>query len=159
MEGSGWSVIGILNRNLKVNKFDPVAARSYIPLPSEIQNKRATINIKNEDDKCFIYCLGRAMDPNPENKHLERVSKHSKNVCETLGLNGIETPVNVQDVPKIEKQFNISINIYSHTKSDIYPIHLTQSTSAKHIDLLVTSNSETNHYVWIKSFKQIYVAM
>ena len=66
MEGSGWAVIGVLNHDLHVNKYDPLAARSYIPLPAEIQNKKATVNLKNDDDRCFIYCLGRALDPNPE---------------------------------------------------------------------------------------------
>ena len=120
MEGSGWAVIGVLNHDLHVNKYDPLAARSYIPLPSEIQNKKATINIKNEDDKCFIYCLGRALDPCPEKAHLENVSGHLKTVCESLGLNNIKTPVNVQDIQTIETQFNISINLFSHKNSDIY---------------------------------------
>ena len=155
MEGSGWAVIGLLNHDLHVNKYDPLAARSYIPLPAEIQNKKATVNLKNDDDRCFIYCLGRALDPNPEKNRLDRVNTHLKNVCETLGLNTIKTPVNLQDLPKIEKQFNVSINIYGHSNSDIYPIHSTYSTSAKHIDLLVTSNSETNHYVWIKNFNRL----
>ena len=155
MEGSGWAVIGVLNHDLHVNKYDPLAARSYIPLPAEIQNKKATVNLKNDDDRCFIYCLGRALDPNPEKNHLDRVSTHLKNVCETLGLNTIKTPVNIQDLPKVEKQFNVSINIYGHSNSDIYPIHNTYSTAAKHIDLLVTSNSETNHYVWIKNFNRL----
>ena len=95
MEGSGWAVIGVSNHELHVSKYDLLAARSYIPLPAEIQNKKATINIQNIDNKCFIYCLGRALDPTPENNHLERVSKHLKDVCETLGLNNIKTPVNV----------------------------------------------------------------
>ena len=82
-----------------MNKYDPLAARNYIPLPAEIQNKKATINIQNNDNKCFIYCLGRSLDPASENNHLERVSKHLKDVCETLGLNNIKTPVNVQDLP------------------------------------------------------------
>ena len=155
MEGSGWAVIGLLNHDLHVNKYDPLAARSYIPLPAEIQNKKATVNLKNDDDRCFIYCLGRALDSNPEKNHLDRVSTHLKNVCETLGLNTIKTPVNIQDLPKVEKQFNVSINIYGHSNSDIYPIHTTYSTAAKHIDLLVTSNSETNHYVWIKNFNRL----
>ena len=68
MEGSGWAVIGLLNHDLHVNSYDPLAARSYIPLPDGIQNKQATINIKNEDDKCFIYSWGRASDPLPEKK-------------------------------------------------------------------------------------------
>ena len=155
MEGSGWAVIKLMNHDLHVNSYDPSAARSYIPLPDEIQNKKATINIKNEDDECFIYSLGRALDPSPENKNLDRVSKHLKNVCENLGLNNIKTPVNVQDLPKIETQFNISINLYSHSNWKIFPIQTTKSTAEKHVDLLVTSNSETNHYIWIKNFNRL----
>ena len=78
-EGSGWSVIDLLNHDLHVNKYDLLIARSYIKLPDEIQNKRATINIQNSDDKCFIYCSGRALDPTPEKKNLERVSTHLRN--------------------------------------------------------------------------------
>ena len=167
MEGSRWSVIELLNHDRHVNKYDPLAARSYIKLPAEIQNRLATINIQNTDEKCFIYCLGRALDPNPEPSKLERVRSHLKKVCETLGLNDIKTPVNVQDSPKIESQYNVSINLYGHSESNrnptdsymnpiqIYPIHITQSTTAKHIDLLVTTNTETNHYVWIKNFNKL----
>ena len=103
----------------------------------------------------FIYSLGRALDPSPENKNLDRVSKHLKNVCESLGLNNIQTPVNVQDLPKIETQFNISINLYGHSDFKIYPIQTTKSTAEKHVDLLVTSNSETNHYIWIENFNRL----
>ena len=53
-----------------------------------------------------------ALDPNPEPSKLERVSSHLKNVCETLGLSNIKTPVNVQDLPNIERQFYVSINLY-----------------------------------------------
>ena len=31
--------------------------KSYIVLPKAIQNKKATINIKNDDDMCFDYAL------------------------------------------------------------------------------------------------------
>ena len=41
MEGSGWSVIDLLNHDLHVNKYDPLVARSYIKLPDKIQNKES----------------------------------------------------------------------------------------------------------------------
>ena len=63
--------------------------------------------------------------------------------------------VNVQDLTNIEKLFNVSINLYSHSKSDIYPIRITESTASKHVDLLVTTNSKTNHYVWIRDFNKL----
>ena len=165
MEGSGWAVIWLLNHDLHVNKYDPLATRRYIKLPAEIQNRSVTMNIQNTDDKCFIYCLGRALDPNAEPSKLERVSSHLKYVCETLGLNDIKTPVNVQDLPKIRSRYKVSMNSYGHSESNknptymnpiqIYPIHITQLIAAKRIDLLVTTNTETNHYVWIKNFNKL----
>ena len=64
-------------------------------------------------------------------------------MCEILGLNNIKTPVNVQDLPKTETQLKVSINLYGHSDSNIYPIQTTQFTAEKQVDLLVTSNSET----------------
>ena len=68
MGGSGWTIGAIILHNLHITRYNPLVARSYIALPAGIQNRKATINIKNIDDKCFIYCLGRAMDPDPEKK-------------------------------------------------------------------------------------------
>ena len=117
-EGSGWTVNGVSRHLLAIWPYKPLSARTFIELPSWIQNKNATINIKNTDDKCFIYCLARVLDPNPEKKNLERVSDHLKLVCEILKLNDIKVPVSIRDIPKIEKSFNISINIYGHNKSE-----------------------------------------
>ena len=74
---------------LQLLNINPLVGNSYVPLPECIQNRKATINITNDDNKCFMYCLGRALDPNPEMKHLERVSNHLKHVYEDLGLNKI----------------------------------------------------------------------
>src|SRR5271163_1880928 len=80
-KGSGWVISKVIRHFLCFNKYSPLSARSYIKLPEKIQNKKATINIKNNDDKCFMYCLGRALDPEPELRDWERVSKHLKKVC------------------------------------------------------------------------------
>ena len=95
------------------------------------------------------------MDPCPVKAYLENVSRHLKTVRESLGLNIIKTPVNVEDIQTIETQFNISINLFSHKNSDIYPIRVTRSLAEKHVDLLITSNAETNHYVRIKNFNKL----
>ncbi len=126
--GSGWRLTAIKRHHLNISKYDPLAASSYIPLPDSIQNKKSTINIQNIDnDKCFMYCLGRALDPHPEADHLERVSKHLKDVCIELGVDKIKVPVKINDIPKIEKQFGASINVFGHQQENIYPIKITQS--------------------------------
>src|SRR5467141_709955 len=161
-QGSGWVINRIMRHFISVNKYLPLAAKSYIKLPPIIQNKKATINIKNKDNKCFIYCLGRALDPNPEKEHLERVSKHLRNVCVELGLEEklrklkIKMPVSLKAIPKIERDFNIDINVFGFKGGDIYPLSYSkESPGRKTVNLLLTSNEETNHYVWIKDFDKL----
>ena len=49
---------------------------SYIDSPKRLKNKKATINPKNEDDKCFQYAL--TVPLNYENIK-KRLSKNIKN--------------------------------------------------------------------------------
>ena len=39
------------------DRFNPTRAGSYIEAPEWIKNKKACINIKNEDNKCFKYAV------------------------------------------------------------------------------------------------------
>jgi hypothetical protein len=155
VNGSGWTIEEIQRHYIMLAKYKPLAAKSYIPLPAVIQNKKATINIKNTDDKCFMYCLGRALDPNPEKCHLELVSKHLKAVCKNLGLEDIKMPVSVKDIPKIETQFKISINIFGLDGTDVFPITRPKAGYDKHVDLLYIEDEKTNHYVLIKDFDKL----
>src|SRR6266496_3399796 len=155
-QGSGWVINRIKRHFISVNRYIPLAAKSYIKLPPIIQNKKATINIQNEDNKCFMYCLGRALDPNPEKGKLERVSKHLKNVCTELGLDKIKMPVSIKNIPKIENSFNIDINVFGFIRGDIYLLsHVKETPGKKMVNLLFTSNEETNHYVLIKDFNKL----
>ena len=153
--GSELSIEQIRRHHLTITEYKPLAGKSYIPLPACIQNKKATINIQNDDDKCFMYCLGRALDPNPEKKNLERVSNHLKNICEELGLNKICMPVSVPNISKTERQFNISINLFGHNGGQIYSIKVTKEVDKKHINLLYTENDDKKHYVFIRDFDKL----
>src|SRR5277367_3531774 len=158
--GSGWTVGRIVSHQINIYQNQLIRARGYIKLPDWINNKKATINIQNKDDKCFIYYLGIRFDSNPETKNLERVSKHLKIVCSELGFDKIKTPVKVKDIGKIAKQFNISINLFAHNDIEKIPYPIKQCgkvvDDSKHIDLLITTDEEENyHYVWIKIFNKL----
>ena len=103
--------------------------------------------------------MGRRFDPNPETKDLQRVSKHLKEISKQLSFDKIETPVTKKNFGKIEKEFNITINLYEHgLKSGIYPIRLNGRVvdETRHIDLLITTDGNENyHYVWIKDFNKL----
>jgi len=66
--GSGWVIGRIVGHQINIYQNELIRAKGYIKLPHWINNKKATVNIQNIDDKCFIYCLGRRFDPNPEKK-------------------------------------------------------------------------------------------
>jgi hypothetical protein len=55
-----------------IDKNVPLRGSSYKDLPKFIKDKKAVINIKNDDNQCFKWCLLRAV--NPVNKNAERIS-------------------------------------------------------------------------------------
>ena len=76
---------------LHTTRWDPINAGSYIDLPPFLKNKKAIINMKNEDNECFKWCVLRAL--NPKNRDAERIDKDLKSKQDTLNMNGIKYPV------------------------------------------------------------------
>ena len=57
------------------NKISLNRGGSYIESPKWIKNKKSTINLKNNDNKCFQYALTLALNLKKINKNPQRVSK------------------------------------------------------------------------------------
>ena len=106
---------------MSVNRYSPLVESSYIKLPDSIQNKKATINIQNQDNICFAYCLGRALNPNTKREKLQRVSNHLKKVCKNLSLDKLKMPVSLENIPTIEKKFDLDINIFGQVGGNFIP--------------------------------------
>ena len=60
------------------------------------------INIKNNDNRCFLWCHVRHL--NLIKKHPERINKEDKKLSNNLNYEGIEFPISKKDYCKIEKQ-------------------------------------------------------
>ena len=61
--GSGWYFNEVIQLEIHLVEFNPTKGSSYIPLPDWITNKKAIVNIKNKDEKCFIWCILRYLYP------------------------------------------------------------------------------------------------
>ena len=57
--GSGWYFKEVKRLEIHIVEYKPMRGGSYIPLPELIKKKNAIINIKNEDDKCFLWSVLR----------------------------------------------------------------------------------------------------
>ena len=62
--GSGWIIESIESQYFNISVHKPLLGNSYIDLPTEFQNPRkGLINIKNKDQKCFLWCHVRHINP------------------------------------------------------------------------------------------------
>ena len=76
-EGYGWIIELIHAQCIKMSTFRPLSGRSYINLPAELKKpKKGLINIKNNDQKCFLWCHIRLS--NPLKIHPGRITKKDK---------------------------------------------------------------------------------
>ena len=155
--GSGWVFLEVENLTLHTDIWDPIKASSYIDLPEELKNKKALINMKNENDhKCFLWSVLRAI--NPKNNNPERIDKDLKSKENTLNMSGITYPVNIkEDIKRFEKQNpDISISVLGYSKDEkIYPLRRSKyamKNKRKHnIVLLLIKDGDNSHYCYVKN--------
>ena len=65
-QGSGWSLDRILAINIHSGRYSPLRGSSYVPTPSCIPG-RAVTNVKNLDDRCFMYAVLASLNPQIDN--------------------------------------------------------------------------------------------
>ena len=59
----------------KLHKISLYRGGSYIDSPKWLKNQKATINPKNNDDKCFQYTITVALNHEQIKKFLQRITK------------------------------------------------------------------------------------
>ena len=61
--GSGWNVDNILIQHLNISSYRPLSGSTYSKLPKELSHPmKGLINIKNDDNKCFLWCHVRYLN-------------------------------------------------------------------------------------------------
>ena len=148
-EGSGWIIDTIKNIWISVANYDPLAGSSYIPLPLKLNNpKKGLINIKNKDTEYFKSCNIRFI--NPTNSHPERINKQDKKIAPTLDYRGINFPMKAHDYEIIQETFNINVNVFGY-ENKAFPLYVSKKSNEQ-VFVLLRSNEEKSHYVFIKDF-------
>ena len=61
--GSDVRFHSIIKFELHTVRYKPLRGETYIPLPKELADKKAIINIQNKDNKCSLWCILRALNP------------------------------------------------------------------------------------------------
>ena len=142
LEGSGFVLNGIVNVILGIYKVNDIQASSWVELPEKYKNNKSIINIKNDDQFCFLWCILAHLFPVEDHKN--RTSNYSMHTNKLI-LNGLEFPMKIKDIPKFENLNNLNVNVFELTKTVLTPIHINTNYDQPQIDLLLYQN----HYCLI----------
>ena len=149
LEGSGFVFQEIEEVILEIYKINDIQASSYIELPPKYKNSQSIINIKNNDQYCFLWCILAYLNPVEDNKNI--TSSYSKHFNK-LNRKGLDFPMKVTDIPKFENLNRLStggqqccINVFELTGNVLTPIHIKTNYDQPQIDLLLYQN----HYCLI----------
>ena len=160
-EGSGWEFLGVIKLVLHTTKWEPIYGSSYIPLDPYLANKKAIINMQNEDDKCFMWSVLRALYP--KDNHPERIDKDLKSKQDNINMGGICYPVDFRAIDRFEHlNPNISISVLGYNKEEgVFPLKISKYTGCDNdIVLLLLKEAEKGengeikektHYTLVKN--------
>ncbi|XP_034936405.1 uncharacterized protein [Chelonus insularis] len=124
---SGWSMVEIIHLQVNINRYDPLVAgeSTWIALPQFIQNKKAVLNIKNNDQCCFFWAATAALFPAENNINSTSSYPDFRTIFKYQGIN---FPTTLYDIPTFELDNNLSINVYGlKNKDKIVPSYLNLS--------------------------------
>ena len=73
---------------------------------------KGLINIKNNDNKCFLWCHVRHLNLN--GVKLEGITKKDKETVKDLNYSSVDFPVSKEDYGKMEVLNKICVNVFCY---------------------------------------------
>ena len=154
-DSSGWSIDKILKLELNTVEYVPLHGSSYLPLPREIQKKKAVLNVKNSDQKCFlravltsVHSVSRSDNPNAVSQYLKYENE--------LKTDMLDFPTSVSSIPEFEKRNKISVSVFGLENDEVYSLQITKFRDMPHhVNLLLFSKYETRHYCLIRKLNRL----
>src|SRR6218665_2190846 len=160
--GSSWIIEEIRNVSLNLAAYDNIGGSSYNKSPKWLDNKESTVNIKNYDEMCFVYCALAVS--HPQKAHPNRVTHYERYVRE-LNLSGLKFSIGIDQIPLFEKNnTDYAVTVMSIRTDHVWmfeaytPLYASMHRDRKYVvKLLLLSNEDVEedvgdrrHYVLIR---------
>ena len=138
----------------------------YIPLPKVLQNKKAIVTIKNNDDRCFDYCLVASKIYDDIKGKDKNDSRHyKKNIDKIKTPDGITYPITTNDIPLYEELNDIQINVFSldgytddieDVRTCINEIYKSNKHRKEVVNMLLIREGDKSHYTYISNLSRLF---
>ena len=159
--GSDWFLIAVKELRVHFAHFTPLQGGSFLPLPKCLNHKRSgLINIKNQDDKCWLY--NNICHFHKPNHHKERVNHYTKYVDEFV-TDGFSFPMTLDQIPKWDKVNNTRSFVFTPTigkggkLTGLEPIYVDQKNTdcPNEVCHLLIEDGKKYHFVKIDNFSAL----
>ena len=138
--------------DINIHRLNLTTGSSYIPLPDWLSKKKAIINPKNSDMKCFKWAVIAAMKWEEMKNNNQRVSKLRR--YNDFDWDGISFPVSISDIKRFESGNEISINVLALEGKKIYICRKGREYN-RVTNLMLITDGEKKQYVAIKSVERL----
>jgi len=148
--GSGWVVDEILEAIINVARYNPLRGGTYMPLPENLKNKKAVLNLQNRDNQCLRWAIRAALFPALRGRNPQRPSSYPTN--DGLNFEGIDFPTPVSQIDRLERQNpNLAINVFGWDKNEVIVHRISeQDGNIPRINLMITKQGDNTHYSYVK---------
>ena len=148
--GSNWMFEKVIRLEIHFVRWNPLRGSSWLPLPPDLGNKKAVINMQNEDDMCFKWCIARAK--NMVAVHPERITPDLRKQAEEFNWDGCKFPMAVTAIKQFEKRnANISVNVFGWN-GYVFSLKNVEEEKEHHVDLILLTSEFKTHYCLVKNF-------
>ena len=142
----------VMHMDISFHRLNLTRGSSYIPSPDWLSKKKAIINPKNLDMKCFKWAAIAVMKWEEIENNNQRVNKLRR--YDDFDWDGISFPVSISDIKRFESRNEISINVLALEGKKIYICRKGREYN-RVANLMLITDGEKKHYVAIKSLGRL----
>jgi DNA polymerase type B, organellar and viral len=157
--GSGWFLISVNRIVLKSGAFNPINGSSYLPTPPKIQHTFSVLNIKNMDQKCFLWAVLAHVHSRVGKQRGHACNPHSYARYENeLVVDGIRWPMELRQIDTFERlNQSFSINVLGlDEQATVVPLRVSDKRGRRHeVDLLLLVDGDRSHYCLIRNINRL----
>ena len=136
---------------MNISIYSPLSGSTYIELPRRLRNSvEGLINIKSNDNKCFLWCNIRHL--NPLKIHPEKIAKADKNMVNNLIMKALNFLSLKKILARLKKKYIFFALMCFVMKKN--PVHISDKKFKDCMDLLLRTDENKSHYVYIKNFNK-----
>jgi hypothetical protein len=158
--GSNWILDCVNGLDIRIGRYRPFNGACFVKTPFQISNKRCTVNVKNNDNKCFMWAILSVLHP-PKVRGIVSKTVAYKDFVSKYDFTCIKYPVNMTNITHFEKYNSIAVNVFNYTREDkLLPLRISDMNYMplfKTVNLLFLKdeNSDHGHFVGIKDIDRL----